>query len=59
MALGLGADVEATDVLKPDERDSVAVARATENADLRDPLPVEDASRSLLGPPASGSSMRP
>jgi len=40
-------DVEARDVLQPDDRDAVVVARTRELRDLRDPLPIEDAARAL------------
>jgi hypothetical protein len=46
--LRLGADVKAADVLQPDQRNAVAVARAAERADLRDPLSIEDPGRALL-----------
>ena len=45
---GFAADVEARDVLQPDERDAVVVARARERADLRDAGAIQDARRALL-----------
>ena len=47
MRLGLVADVEAADVLQPDQRDAVVVAGARERADLRDAGAVEDAAGAL------------
>ncbi len=47
MGLGLEADVEAADVLQPDQRDAVVVARARERADLRDAAAIQDAGGAL------------
>src|SRR5690606_32004992 len=46
--LRVGADVEAADVLQPEDRDAVVVAGTAERADLRDAIAVEAAADTQL-----------